>query len=66
MDARAISYASAFQFLAMGLAPFIAGLIGPLLGLRAYFAFTIVLMLGGLVLWVRTGRQASQPAQVPR
>jgi MFS family permease len=55
MDARAISYATAFQFFAMGLAPFFAGLIGPVLGLRAYFALTIVLMLGGLVLWVRTG-----------
>lgn len=56
MDARAISYATAFQFFAMGLAPFAAGLIGPALGLRAYFALTIVLMLGGLVLWRRTGK----------
>lgn len=51
MDARAISYATAFQFFAMGLAPFLAGIIGPTLGLRAYFALTIVLMLVGLVLW---------------
>lgn len=58
MDARAISYATAFQFFAMGLAPFGAGLIGPVLGLRAYFAFTIVLMLGGLVLWLRAARRA--------
>jgi DHA1 family multidrug resistance protein-like MFS transporter len=58
MDARAISYASAFQFLAMGLAPFIAGLIGPVLGLRAYFALTIVLMGGGLVLWKRSAKHA--------
>lgn len=56
MDARAISYASAFQFFAMGLAPFTAGLIGPVLGLRAYFALTILLMLGGLVLWLRPPR----------
>jgi len=55
MDARAISYASSFQFFAMGMAPFSAGLIGPVLGLRAYFALTIVLMFGGLVLWLRTG-----------
>ena len=55
MDARAISYASSFQFFAMGIAPFLAGLIGPVLGMRAYFALTIVLMLGGLVLWRRTG-----------
>jgi MFS transporter, DHA1 family, multidrug resistance protein len=58
MDARAISYASAFQFLAMGLAPFIAGLIGPVLGLRTYFALTIVLMGGGLVLWKRSAKHA--------
>ncbi len=58
MDARAISYATAFQFFAMGLAPFGAGLIGPVFGLRAYFAFTIVLMLSGLVLWLRTGKRA--------
>jgi MFS family permease len=56
MDARAISYATAFQFLAMGVAPFFAGLIGPLLGLRAYFGVTILFMLGGLALWLRAGK----------
>lgn len=60
MDARAISYASSFQFFAMGLAPFFAGLIGPALGMRAYFALTILLMLGGLVLWLRTGRKGGR------
>ena len=53
MDARAISYATAFHFFGMGLAPFVAGLIAPVLGLRAYFALTIVGMLAGLVLWRR-------------
>jgi len=62
MDARAISYASAFQFFAMGLAPFTAGLIGPMLGLRAYFALTILLMLGGLVLWLRPKRHVDKRA----
>ena len=57
MDARAISYSSSFQLMAMGVAPFCAGLIGPALGLRAYFAFTIVLTLGGLALWLRKGRR---------
>jgi MFS family permease len=56
MDARAIAYAASFQFIAMGLAPFSAGLIGPTLGLRAYFAFTISLTLAGLALWLRSGR----------
>ena len=52
-DARAISYSTAFQFFAMGVAPFAAGLIGPVLGLRFYFALTILAMAGGLVLWLR-------------
>ena len=56
MDARAISYSSSFQFIAMGLAPFCAGLIGPAWGLRAYFALTVVLMFGGLALWLRCDR----------
>ena len=57
MDARAISYGSSFQFIAMGLAPFCAGLIGPVLGLRAYFALTIALTVVGFALWVRSGRR---------
>ena len=57
MDARAISYATAFQFFGMGVAPFSAGLIGPVFGMRTYFAFTILLMAGGLALWLRSGRQ---------
>jgi MFS family permease len=57
MDARAIAYATAFQFLAMGVAPFLAGLIGPVFGMRTYFAVTIVAMIGGLALWQRTARR---------
>jgi hypothetical protein len=56
-DARAISYSTAFQFFAMGVAPFAAGLIGPVLGLRVYFALTILAMAGGLVLWLRAVRR---------
>lgn len=59
-DARAISYSTAFQFFAMGIAPFAAGLIGPVLGLRVYFALTILAMAGGLVLWQRALRPARQ------
>ena len=58
MDARAIAWATAFQFLAMGVAPFLAGLIGPVFGMRAYFALTIVAMIGGLAQWVRTARHS--------
>ena len=56
MDARAISYASSCQYMAMGLAPFCAGLIGPALGLRAYFAMTVTLTVVVLVLWLRGAR----------
>ena len=62
MDARAIAYMSAFQFFGMGMAPFLAGLIGPMLSLRAYFALTIVLMAAGLVLW-RRADAAARPGQ---
>ena len=55
MDARAISYGTSFQMIAMGLAPFCAGLMGPVLGLRSYFGLTIALTLGGLALWLRSG-----------
>jgi hypothetical protein len=44
----------------MGLAPFVAGLIAPTLGMRTYFGLTIVLMSGGLVLWRRTVRGTSK------
>ncbi len=53
MDARAISYVTAFQFLAMGIAPFIAGVVAPLLGLRVYFALTILALAAGLWWWRR-------------
>jgi MFS family permease len=55
MDARAISYAISFHFIAMGLAPFCAGVIAPVFGLRAYFALTVVLAAAGLALWMRGG-----------
>ena len=61
MDARAIAYGSSFQFIAMGLAPFFAGIIGPLLGLRVYFGLTILLTLGALAYW-HSLRRAAQAA----
>ena len=59
MDARAIAYASSCNYVGSGLAPFCAGLIGPALGLRAYFALVIVLTLAGLVNWLRSARSLS-------
>ena len=57
MEGRAISYAASFQMIGMGLAPFLAGIIGPLFGLRAYFALTILMTLCGLALWLRARRR---------
>lgn len=57
MDARAISYATSCQFIAIGLAPFCAGLIGPLFGLRAYFALTVVMTAAALLFWLRASRR---------
>lgn len=54
MDSRAISYSHSFHFIALGLAPFCAGLIGPVFGLRAYFALTVVFSVFVLALWIRT------------
>jgi MFS family permease len=65
MDARAISYATSFQFIAMGLGPFAAGLISPVLGLRAYFALTVLLALVGLGLWQRAARTAPGRGAAP-
>lgn len=65
MDSRAIAYATAFHFFAMGLAPFAAGLIGPAFGMRAYFAVTIVGMIGGLALWLRVEGRKRGPGGSP-
>lgn len=57
MDARAISYASSFQLIAMGIAPFLAGLVGSWLGLRAYFVIVVLVTLAGLAAWLRHARK---------
>jgi len=53
MDARAIAYSHSFHFIALGIAPFAAGLIGPMLGLRTYFALTVAFGVFALLLWIR-------------
>ena len=57
MDARAISYNTSFHFIAIGLAPFCAGLVGPVFGLRTYFALTMVFTFCALAVWLRTSRR---------
>ena len=58
MDARAIAYASSCNYVGAGVAPFVAGLVGPMFGLRAYFALTIVATVIGLVVWLRSAGSA--------
>jgi len=53
MDARAISYGTAFQFIAMGLAPLFFGWIAPVFGMRTYFGLATLAMLVALALWMR-------------
>jgi len=52
-DARAIAYATSFQCIGIGLMPFVAGMIGPALGLRTYFALCTAFTLVGLTLRLR-------------
>jgi DHA1 family multidrug resistance protein-like MFS transporter len=54
MDGRAIAYASSCQMIGMGSAPFLAGIVGPWLGLRTYFALGIVVSTLGLALLLRS------------
>lgn len=57
MDARAISYNTSFHFIAIGLAPFCAGLIGPVFGLRTYFGLTVLFTFFALTVWIRQTRR---------
>ena len=53
MEARVLAYFAAFGALGIGAGPFIAGQIGPLVGLRAFFALNSLLLLAGFAIWVR-------------
>jgi DHA1 family multidrug resistance protein-like MFS transporter len=54
MEGRVLSYSAAFGALGMGVGPFVAGQIGPLFGLRSYFALNALLILALLALWARS------------
>ena len=55
MDARSLALGTALAMLGNGAAPLMAGFIGPVFGLRAYFAVVAVLLLAGLALWSTQG-----------
>lgn len=62
MDARTLALGTALAMLGNGAAPFAAGLIGPVLGLQAHFAFIALLLCVGLALWVTRGMGRLRPA----
>lgn len=53
MESRVMAYGAACAMLGIGGGPFIAGQVGPLLGLRTYFALNSVLLLLGFLAWLR-------------
>jgi DHA1 family multidrug resistance protein-like MFS transporter len=55
MDARTLALGTSLAMLGNGAAPLAAGFIGPLLGLRAHFAFIALLLGAGLLLWTARG-----------
>jgi len=54
MESRVLAYLTAFGMLGMGVGPFIAGQVGPWLGLSAYFGLNGVLLLAFLGAWYRS------------
>jgi len=62
MDARTLSYGAAVQNIGTAIAPLVAGVMAPYLGLRAYFVLASGMLLLALVLWGRVARQ-SDPEQ---
>ena len=59
MEARALSFGTSLYMLGHGGAPVLAGIIGPLLGLRAYFWSNVLMLLAGLGLWLLSVRRGA-------
>ena len=53
MEARVLAYGTTFTIAGMATGPMAAGIIGPWLGLRAYFAFNTVVLASVGLLWLR-------------
>jgi DHA1 family multidrug resistance protein-like MFS transporter len=58
MDARALAFGTSMYMLGHGGAPVLAGIVGPLLGLRAYFGLNVLLLAVGLALWLASHTRA--------
>lgn len=61
MVARALGFGNALFLLGNGTAPVLAGVIGPWLGLRAYFGLNVLIVLAGLVFWTRRPAGPERP-----
>lgn len=54
MESRVMAYGAAFGMLGIGGGPFIAGQIGPIFGLRTFFALNSAVLFIGFLLWLRS------------
>jgi MFS transporter, DHA1 family, multidrug resistance protein len=59
MESRVLAYLTAFGMLGLGIGPFMAGQVGPLLGLRTYWGLNGLLLIVCLVSWYRSWSRAS-------
>ena len=57
MEGRTLSYGTSLQQLGSAIAPLIAGVLAPFLGLRGFFWLSSALLAVGWVLWVRHSRR---------
>ena len=57
MEARTLSYGTALQQMGSALAPLIAGMLAPYIGLRGFFWLCAALLVIGWILWVRHTRR---------
>jgi MFS family permease len=56
MEARALAYGTSIQQMGSAVAPLLAGLLAPYLGLSGFFWVCSVMLIAGWVLWRRRGR----------
>jgi MFS family permease len=55
MEARALAFGTSLYMLGHGMAPFLAGQLAPLIGLRGYFAVHAALVASGVAVWAAVG-----------
>jgi MFS family permease len=58
MEARALAYGTSIQQMGSAIAPLVAGLLAPYLGLSGFFWVCSVMLIAGWVLWRKRVRIA--------